>query len=106
MRRCLYELVHSLHPEVDLDLTVPPAERARFVKALHNDPCRVQQMLTTFDARDAQVTVDADRDLILQMIASTFGGIYEGDDDGIEYFNQETRLAIHDALAAFSWQLF
>mmetsp|Transcript_9676 Transcript_9676/g.25040 ORF Transcript_9676/g.25040 Transcript_9676/m.25040 type:complete len:358 (-) Transcript_9676:58-1131(-) len=102
---CLFELVHSLQPSVELDLTVPAAERARFVNALHQDPGAMQAMLTNFDARNASASGDADREAILMVIAHYFGGILEDDDDGLEYFNQETRMAIRDALAGMSWSI-
>ncbi|KAG8459270.1 hypothetical protein KFE25_014115 [Diacronema lutheri] len=103
---CLYEIVHSLHPSVVLDLTVPRAERMRFVQALAHDLSAVEEQLCSFDARNAQVTVPEDKLVILSLIEEHFGGRFgyvEG--EGLSIFNEETRAAIRAALAACSWDM-
>ena len=95
---CLFELLQSLHDGVSLELTLAPDEQRRLVAELQRDYTGVLRLLTAFDVRTADVSVEADRALILQMIASTFG---EGE-GSVDYFNRETRAALRRALSAFS----
>jgi hypothetical protein len=97
---CLYELLLSLRSGVSLELTLAPEEQQRLITALQADHRKVLGSLTSFDVRDADVSVAADKSVILQMIASSFDGEGEA---SIDYFNHETRSALRDALAAFSW---
>jgi hypothetical protein len=44
----LYEILHSLHPGCEFNLTVPPEERVKFVEALSTDLLALEAKLCSF----------------------------------------------------------
>lgn len=71
---CLLEVAHcvgGLAEGAQLHLTMPPSERADFIKQAR-DRRFVEGVLTRFDARRAQASLPADRDAIFGFIESQF----------------------------------
>lgn len=99
---CLYEIVHAQsHADANLALTMAPSERSDFLRVMQKEGSAMCTAQLGFDARKASATIESDRVAIFALIAERFG--HGRDDDGIELFNSQVRMAIQRALAAFSW---
>jgi hypothetical protein len=55
-----------------LELCVPPRERATFIRALGTRRAEVEALFTNFDAREAKATYPEDRQQIVALIRSQF----------------------------------
>lgn len=71
---CLFEVVHAQNAGIPFDLSMAPSERASFVRALQRDGrMHVERVLTSFDARNAQAAIAADREQIFALIVHSYG---------------------------------
>lgn len=102
---CLYEVVNVFWAasEVQLHLALAPSEHAAFLHDLAHDRSRLESALASFDARNANATVEEDRERIFEHIAQVHAGGLR--DDGIDDFNRSVREALHNAMRAYSWQI-
>jgi hypothetical protein len=108
----------------ELQLCVPPDERAHFVRALSSNRLRVVAQLTGFDLRRARASVAEDHRQIMSLIRHQYAlgllSLPQSDsgegrrlsrpilqpsmgDPAIEAFNAHVDLAVRKALAAASW---
>lgn len=97
----LFELVQAVQSDGRwnapvLHLTMPPAERAAFLRALRDNRAVVEQAMVAFNAEQAESSLEADRTRIFELIRSL---------GGFDTFNERVREALRRALAAWSWQL-
>mmetsp|Transcript_12884 Transcript_12884/g.34369 ORF Transcript_12884/g.34369 Transcript_12884/m.34369 type:complete len:201 (+) Transcript_12884:1-603(+) len=102
---CLYEVVHThMQTRTTLHLAMARSERIGFRRALTDDRRAVLQALVGFDARRAQASVAADKEMIFELIRDNFHMDDGSGIDAFEHFNASVRAAVIRALALASWQ--
>ncbi|EDQ91347.1 uncharacterized protein MONBRDRAFT_36252, partial [Monosiga brevicollis MX1] len=70
---CLFEMMHALNGQVQLDIRLPEAEVDGFVDALAEDSDAVMDMLVRVQAEKAEAFKASDRAMIFQTVEATLG---------------------------------
>jgi hypothetical protein len=60
---------------IRFDLSIPPGQQAALVRALKTDQHRVIEQLVQFDARTANATMPRDKEMIFELIKTTFANV-------------------------------
>lgn len=96
---CLFEISQCVVQHgLQLFLSVPREERARFLCALSDDREAVESALVSFDVRLAQTSVEADR---LKILGALHERGFENAADGLDpldCFNEKVQLLLRGAL--------
>lgn len=109
---CLHEIMACHQHGLTLQLALAPDEHRSFVRVLASNPASVQTILTSFDARQAEASIEADKDRIFAQIELSFGenSMHSGtngsrESDAFAQFNRRVSSMIQKSLQTFSWEV-